>query len=102
MPAKKKEKVPAMISAGQVLGILSMVMVSFLLILIKNRALGLGFFAPLLMVAQLLGLVGALLSAYSIRDSKSYALAGLILSLFPVVLSMAYLTLMAVIYLQKF
>jgi hypothetical protein len=102
MPAKKKEKVPAAVSAGQILGIVSMVAVSFLLIMIKNRILGLGVFALFLMIAQLMGLVGALLSAYSIRDSKSYAIAGLILSLFPVILSMAYLTVMAVIYLHRF
>jgi hypothetical protein len=101
MPAKKKESVPKAVSAGQILGIVSMVLVSFLLILIKQKVLGLGFFALFLLLAQILALIGALLSAYSIRDSKSYAVAGLILSLFPLLLSMAYLTIVAVAYLQR-
>jgi hypothetical protein len=43
-----------------------------------------------------------MVSAYSLRDSRSYAIAGLILNLFPLLLSMIYLTFMAVAYLQKF
>lgn len=102
MSAKKKESMPKTVSAGQILGVVSMVMVSFLLIIIKQKALGFGFFVPFLLLAQVLALAGALLSAYSIRDSRSYAIAGLILNLFPLLLSMAYLTIVAVAYLQKF
>jgi hypothetical protein len=101
----QKEQMPAAITAGQLLGVVSMVMVSFLLIFIKQKILGLAFFAPMLLLAQLLALTGALLSAYSIkdlRDLKNYAIAGVILNLFPLLLSMAYLTIVAVAYLQSF
>jgi hypothetical protein len=90
-----KKDVPGVVSAGQLFGIFSMVSVSILLILAKQRLVGFGFFLLLLFFSQAIGIVGALLSAFSLRLSKNYAMAGLVLSLVPVVMITLYLLTLA-------
>jgi hypothetical protein len=99
--ASKTKEIPAVVSAGQLFGIFSMVAVSILLILVKQRLISLIVFLVLLFIAQALGILGALLSAYSLRLSKNYAMAGLVLSLVPVALVTLYLLTLAM-FLNRF